>query len=109
MGINPFSTWVKQVDLSLKLILSTPAPNLDLLRLAIQAEEASERPGRRRSTLNYCSWTREGEGEMRARGFIDYITVLDIRMEVLIKIDSIRRVFLWVAGWAWRHLHSSRS
>jgi hypothetical protein len=40
---------------------------------------------------------------------IDYNTVLDNRMEVLIKIDTIRRVFLWVAGWAWRHLHSSRS
>jgi hypothetical protein len=62
MGIKPFSTWVQKLDLNLILNLSNPAPILDHLRPANPVEEASERPGRRKTTLNYCSWTREGEG-----------------------------------------------
>jgi hypothetical protein len=59
LGITPFSTRVKQLDLHLRLTLSTPALVLDHLQPANPAEEALERPGRRESTLNYC---REEEG-----------------------------------------------
>jgi hypothetical protein len=55
MGIKPYSTWVKHLDLHLILNLSNPAPILDHLRPANPAEEASERPGRRESTLKNCS------------------------------------------------------
>jgi hypothetical protein len=57
-GITPDSTWVKQgrtLDLNLQLHLSTPAPFPDQLRPANPAEEALERPGRRRWTLKPCS------------------------------------------------------